>query len=814
MNAIPQDLRFGARMLAKNPGFTLIAILTLGLGIGANTAIFSLVNAVLLRPLPYREPDRLALVQQHFPQLGWYYGGVSAAEALDYIEGNETFSALSAYTTLSLNMTGEGEPQRLSAARVSANLFSLLGVAPLLGRGFTSEEETSGRHHVVALSEGLWRGRFGSDPNVIGRALKLDEQTYTVVAVMPARLQFPPTGTTFADAVRLWIPLALTNDEIQARRRDSNFHLIGRLKPGVELAQAQANMATVAARIEERYPEIYKGTIRIAATAVLLSERMSQNVRAALLLLLGAVGLVLAIACANIANLLLARSAARRKEMAIRGALGAGPRRLAQQVLTEGLLLAGGGCVVGLFFAAWALDLIVRFGPENIPRLAEVGLDVRVLAFTLIVSLVTGLVFGLAPALEGARLNFTEALKDGGRGAQSGGRRGALMRNALVVVETSLAVVLLIVAGLLLNSFIRIMNVAPGFDTEGVIVARTALPEARYPAPESGKAVYREAVERLKRLPGVETVSVASNLPLTGEWVIGFRLEGESESAFYTANNTWASNDYFRSMGIPILRGRAFTDEDREDTTPVIIINQAMARRFFPGADPIGKRIRWGGWNARGWLTIVGVAADVKLSSLEAESPPTVYMPIFQIPRLRRDALFIVRADGDPASLAGAMRREILAVDPGLPVYDIQTMQQVVGESMAGRRFTLMLLAIFAATALLLAALGLYGVLAYGVTERRHELGVRLALGARPGDVLRLVLRDGMKLALSGIAIGMGGALALSRIVSGMLYGVSATDALTWSAVTMLLASVAFAACYLPARRAARTDPMIAMRNE
>jgi putative ABC transport system permease protein len=809
-----QDLRYGARMLAKQPGFTLIAVITLGLGIGAVAAIFSVVDAVLLRPLPYKEPERIALVEQHMPKLGWYYGGVSAPEMLDYIAGNETFAEMAGYGIINLNLTGEREPLRIEVARVSSSLFPLLGVTPLLGRGFSVEEDEVGSNRVVALSEGLWRRHFGADPNIIGRVVKLDEAPYTVVGVMPSRLRFPPTGGAFANAVELWTPLALTDDEKRARRRESNFSLIGRLKPGVELEQAQTNMAAVAARIEQQYPDLYQGNIRITATAVGLTARATQRVRLVVLMLFGAVGLVLLIACANIANLQLARAAARRKESAIRSALGASPGRIARQTLTESLLLALIGGAVGALIAVWALDLIVRFGPENVPRLSEVSLDARVLGFTLLVTLLTGALFGLAPALQSARIGLTEALNESGRSSGAGGREGARLRNTLVILEMALAVVLLVVGGLLIHSFVRLLRTPPGFNPEGVIVARTTLPAARYPEAERGKAVYRRALERIAALPGVQSVAVASTLPLTSDWQIGFRVEGGGENDYYTAYGSWVSNDFFRAMGIPLKRGRVFTDEDRADTMPVVVINETMARRFWPGEEAVGKRIRWGGWNPQGWLTVAGVVADVKFSSLETESPPTIYMPVFQIPRLRRDAIFIARTVADPASLAAALRREIAAVDTDLPVYDVRTMNQVTAESVAQRRLTMGLLVIFAAAALLLAALGLYGVLSYAVTQRTREIGVRMALGGRRLDVLRLVVWQGMKMAMIGALAGLIASFALTRLMKGLLFGVSASDPLTFIVVASLLTIVALAACWIPARRATKVDPIVALRRD
>jgi putative ABC transport system permease protein len=815
MQTFWQDLRHGVRMLVKTPAFTLIAALTLGLGVGAVTAIFSVVDAVLLRPLPYKEPERIALVEQHMPKLDLYYGGVSAPEMLDYIAGNETFAEIAGYGIINLNLTGEREPRLIEVARVSPGIFPLLGVTPLLGRGFTAEEDEVGKNRVVALSEGLWRRHFGADPNIVGRVVKLDEAPYTVVGVMPARLRFPPTRAGFANAVELWTPLALTDDEKQARRRDSNFNLIGRLKPGVGLEQAQANMAAVAARVERQYPDIYQGNTHIAATAVGLTERMTQKVRLVVLMLFGAVALVLLIACANIANLQLARAAARRKEIAIRSALGAVPLRIARQTLTESLLLALIGGLVGSLIAVWSLDLIVKFGPENVPRLSEVRLDPRALGFTLLVTLLTGMLFGLAPALQGARVSLTEALNESGRASDAGGREGARLRNALVILETALAVVLLVGAGLLINSFVRLLRTPPGFNPEGVIVARTTLPQARYPEAERGKTVYRRALERIAALPGVQQVSVASFLPLASEWQIGVRIEGGGESEYYMTYGSWVSNDFFRSMGIPLKKGRVFTDQDRADTTPVVVVNEAMARRFWPGQDAVGKRIRWGGWNPPGgWLTIAGVVADVKFSSLEAESPPTVYMPVFQIPRIRRDAVFIARTTAEPSSLAAAMRREIAAVDADLPVYDVRSMNQVIAESVAQRRFTMGLLAIFAFAALCLAALGLYGVISYAVTQRTREIGLRMALGGRRLDVLRLVVGQGMKMAMIGALAGLLASLALTRLMKGLLYGISASDPLTFIAVALLLTLVALAACWIPARRATKVDPMIALRCE
>ncbi|HJQ22476.1 MAG TPA: ABC transporter permease [Blastocatellia bacterium] len=806
-----RDMWHGLRMMRRSPGFTFVAVLTLALGIGANTAIFSVVNAVLLRPLPYKEPARLALVQESLPRLGWNFGGIAAAETLDYMAGNESFSEMAAYTTLDFNLTGQGEARRVQAARVSPSLFPLLGVSPIVGRTFAPDEDRPGAG-VIILGGAFWRRAFGGDPAAIGQTVKLDEKPYTVIGVMPEAVQFPYTDATFAEPVELWLPLALTDEERTSRANNFQFGVIGRLRPGVMLSQAQANMEAVAARFQQQHPDIYQGDVEIMASVVGLNERTVKNVRPFLLMLLIATGLVLLIACANVANLLLARAAARRKEIAIRAALGAGTLRIVRQLLAESLMLALTGGALGLLLAVWAIDLILKLGPEDVPRLAEVGLDWRVLGFTLLVTVVTGVLFGLAPALQSARLNLTEAIKDAGRGSSAG--EGARLRGLLVMAETAVALVLLVGAALLINSFVRLLGVPPGFNPEGVVVARTELPSARYPEAERGKLVYKQVLERLAALPGVQAVGVASNLPLTGEWQIGFRPEGSSEDAVYTAHSAWVSNDYFRAMGIALLKGRTFTDDDRADTTPVIVVNEAMAQRFWPDQEVIGKRIRWGGWNRNGWLTIVGVVADVKLSSLEAEDQPAVYMPTFQIPRLRRSAVFIARTSGDPANLLAAVRQEINGVDADLPVYDLRTMNQVIAESVAQRRFAMLLLGVFAVAALLLAAVGLYGVTAYAVTQRMQEIGIRMALGASRRDVLRLIVGQGMRLALVGVGAGLLAAVAATRLMKSLLFAVSATDVTTFVAVAAVLTLVALGACFVPALRATRVDPMVALRYE
>ena len=812
MESLWLDLKYGLRMLARTPSFTLVAIGVLAVGIAAGTAIFSVVNAVLLRPLPYVEPDRLLLVQESLPKLYLRTGAVSAAEYWDYKEGNEVFSDIACYTVETLNLTGQGEAARIQVARVSASLFPLLGVPTKLGRTFTETEDRQGAGDVIIISERLWRTRFGSDAQIAGRSIKLDEKPYTIIGVMPARFQFPSTDSTFSDAVDLWVPLAMTDEEKKGRANSFDYGVIGRLKPGISIEQARSDIEAVAARMQQAHPEVYKGNIEIAASVIGLEQQMVKPVRMVLLVLFGAVGLVLLVGCANVANLLLARSQARVKEMAIRTAVGASSRRLLRQLLTESLLLAllGGG--LGLLLASWAVDLIVRFGPSNLPRLLEVNLDLRVLLFAFGVSVLTGVIFGLAPAVQCSRVNLNESLKESG-GRASGARASKRIRGALIVFETASALVLLIGAGLLIHSFIRLLRVPPGFNPEGVVIARTSMPATRYPKIELGKAMYKRALESIETLPGVEAVSVASNLPLADDWKIGFRIEGEDQSTYYTSSNTWVSTDYFRAMGIQLNSGRTFTEDDREGITPVVVISQSFARKFWPDEDPIGKRIRWGGWGVE-WLTVVGVVADVRVSSLESQPEPASYMPIFQVSRTRRNVVFVARTSGDPTALVSAIRDRIRAVDEELPVYDVRTMNNVIAESVEQRRFAMLLISIFAAVALFLASVGLYAVMSNLVAQRTREIGVRMALGAGRVDVLKLVLRHGAMMTLIGVALGLACSFALTRVLSSMLFGVSATEPLVFILIPLVLTSVALGACLVPARRATRVDPMVALRYE
>ncbi|MEW6208872.1 MAG: ABC transporter permease [Acidobacteriota bacterium] len=811
MQTLAQDLRYAIRILKSQPAVSLMAIIALALGIGANTAIFSVINAVLLRPLPCPEPDRLVIVQQSLPKLGLNLASVSGAEFVDYTEGNEAFSAVAGYTDISLNLTGHGEAARIQASRVSASLFPMLGVSPLRGRLFSEEEDQPGKDNVALISRALWQNHFGASADITGKTIRLDEKPYTIIGVMPSSIRFLHIQSSFDEATDLWIPFAMTDAEKQRRADSYDYGIIGRLKPGVTLAEAQANIESIAERFQQQHPDFYKSNNDVTASLIKLEERLVKRVRPFLLVLLAAVGFVLMIACANVANLLLARAAARQKEIAIRAAMGASLARVARQLLTESVLLALAGGLVGLLAASWVIDLLARFGPTDVPRLDEASLDPAVLGFTLLVSMLTGIAFGLAPAFQIRRVDLNEALKESST-RTSRGREGKRLRSLLVVFEIASAMVLLTGAGLLIHSFIRLLRVPPGFNPEGVVIAQTTLPRARYPEPRQSKAAHREVLERIAALPGVKEVGAASTLPLVEDWTIGFIIDGSPDS-INIANGAIVSDGYFRAMGIELKRGRTFTAEDREGATAVIAINETMARALWPDGDALGKRIMWGGWRDA-WLTVVGVVADVKISSLEAETKPTIYMPMFQYPRSRPNVIYVARTTGDTSSLASAMRGEIRKVDSELPVYDIRSMQEIIRESVSQRRFLMMLLGVFASAAMLLAMVGIYGVMSYSVTERTREISVRMALGASYRDVLKMVVGQGMALAVAGVGAGLAAALALTRLMKTLLFGVSATDPMTFAGVAALLILTALFACYLPARRAARVDPITALRYE
>ncbi len=795
-----QDLRYGARMLLKKPGFTLIAVVTLALGIGANTAIFSVVNAVLIRPLPYQEPDRLVILNEIPPGGGQF--SIAPGNFADWRDQSGSFVGMAAFRGMSLNLTGDGEAERLRGQRLSANCFALLGVKPALGRGFLPEEDQPEHNQVVMLSHGLWQRRFGGRPDLVGKMLTLDGNGYTVIGIMPSDFRF------FADT-EVWIPLALTLQE-RASHDKHDFSAIARLKPNVSLEQAQAEMSALAGRLAAQYP---KSNADWGIRLTSLRDWVVGPLQPVLLALLGAVVFVLLIACANVANLLLARSAARQKEVAIRAALGASRLRVARQLLTESLLLGVVGGVIGLLLAVWGVHLLSSLTPAGL-GVETVAIDGRALGFTFMISVLTGLLFGLAPAMQATSPNLTESLKEGGRSGSEGGGRNRT-RSLLVIAEVALSLVLLIGAGLMIKSFTRLFQVNPGFQSKGLLTMQFFLPKSKYSERTNQAAFFQQLTEKITTLPGVASVGAASTLPFkideVQEFIIGGRppiTPGKEPSANYYAVNA----DYFRAMEVPLLKGRVFTERDTKEAPRVVIINESLARRFFPHEDPIGKRmdISKGGFGT--WREIVGVVGDVKHYSLDSKTTVQIYEPYLQVPYPAMN--LAVRTTGDPAGIAAAIRSQVAAMDKDQPVANIKTMERIVSDSVTRQRFSALLFALFAGVALMLAAVGIYGVMSYYVTQRTREIGIRMVLGAERRDVLKLVVGKGMVLALSGVMIGLAAAFALTRLMSKLLFGISATDPATFAAISLLLASVALLACWIPARRATKVDPLVALKHE
>jgi putative ABC transport system permease protein len=812
MNSLLADLRFGLRMLRKHPAFTTIAIITLALGIGANTAIFSVVNAVLLKALPVADPDRLVMVYEAKVARGFNRTSVAPGNYLTWKAQQTVFEEIGAFVTQSFTLAGNDGAEMLEGARVSANIFGLLRLAPGLGRAFTSEEDRPGGERVVILSHGLWRRRFGGAQDIVGQSITLDDKPYAIVGVMPEGFGFP------SDNIDLWAPAALDAERGLDGMTGRLLQVIARLKSQATIEQARAEMSVITQGMSQANPGFNAG---LSVNIVPLREVVVSGWRRILLILFGVVACVLLISCANVANLLLARAATRTRETAIRVAVGASRLRIIRLLLMESLLLAGAGGAVGLLIGWWGVDALVALGPFDQLRESEVGMDANVAWFTFALTVLTGLLFGLAPALKSSKPDLNESLNIGGRGATA----GAGLRSALVVSEIALSLVLLAGAGLMIRSFLRLQSVDSGFDPRNLLTLRLSLPEARYPEARQVISFYQQLTDRLGRLPGVESVAATHALPLSGMGgVRPFTVEGrprQEPGKVPDVQYRMVSPGYFRTMKIPLIRGRDFTSQDEGQASGVVIINQAFQRRYLPDEDPVGKRITLGGFDDQ-LGEVVGVVGDVRHWWAGTEAEPEMYWAYSQawlarsptLSRLRRSLTLALRTDGDPQSLIRDVRREVIAVDKALPVTGVRTMEERMGASLAGKRFNTLLLSLFAALALILAVVGLYGVISYTVAERTRDIGVRMALGAQTGDVLRLVIGRGMTLTLAGVGIGLLASFALTRLMKDMLFEVGPTDPLTFVAIAVLLTAAALTACYIPARRASKVDPMVALRTE
>ena len=796
METLFKDIRYGIRSLLKRPAFTSVAVLTLALGIGANTAIFSVLNAVLLRPLPYADADRIMRIDETEGRGGM---GVSPPNLLDFQQQNHTFENIAGYSGGSFILTGVGEPLRVQSVNVSHKMFSVLGVNPLLGRSFSEDDERPGQNQVALIGYGLWQRRFAGDQGLVGRQITLDSKSYSVVGVMPPEFEFP----IHTERVEVWVPLSLPEDMSQLRGAHY-LDVVGRVKPGVSLAQAHADLEVIAQRIAGRFPESVPGK----TTVVPLKEDMVGKVQPYLLMLAGAVMLVFLIAAANVTSLMLARAAERQKEIALRTALGASRSRLVRQVLTESLTLSLLGGAGGVLLAMWGTDFLVAIAPVDLPRLQSAHIDLWVLLFALGASLICGILLGLIPAWRASVPDLHSTLKEGENRSSTAPRQA--LRKGLVVTEVTLALVLLCGAGLLIKTLWKLNAVNPGFDPEKVLVAEVVLPKTKYPDEARQAAFFQQLLERIKSLPDVESAGGTSNLPLSGtNMVFMASVEGRTPGAFPASFRT-VSQDYFRTMRIPLLKGRWFDDRDTASSQSVAVINETMARQIWPGEEPLGKRIRHG-FREQG-AGVVGVIGDVKYSGLDQQIKPEMYLPFSQ--RSWTFMRIVVRTKSDPMNLAAAIRTEVQAIDKDQPIDKLTTMASVVSTSIATRRFYMQLLGTFAALAFILSSVGIYGIVSYSVAQRTREIGIRMALGAQQSDVLRLVLFEGFRLAILGVMLGLAGAFAATRVLTDLLFQVKPTDPMTFIGLSILLASVALLASYIPARRATKVDPLVALRYE
>jgi predicted permease len=802
-----QDLRYAVRTLKKSPGFTLVAVVTLGLGIGANTAIFSMIRGVLLRPLPYREGERLVHLRQPASLVGVQNAGFSVKEYQDY-QPAKALSGIAEYHSMPFILLGRGEPRRVQTGVVSADFFDLMGVRPLMGRSFRPGEDALGAEPVLVLSYGFWKNELGGDPGIVGRTFEMNDRVHTVIGVLPPVPQYPAENDVYMPASAC--PFRANPATIQ-NRSARMLRVFGRLAPGATLASAEVELGTIAARLHREYPESYSPSQGYGISAALLQNELTERARPTLLLLLGTAGFVLLIACANVANLTLARLVRREREMALRTALGAGRFRLLRQLLTEGGLLAAVGGLLGLVFAASGLRLLIGFAARFTPRSAEIAIDGPVLLFTGAVALLTGLAFAVLPALP-SRVNLVGALKDGGAATSGGGSHR--IRAGLVVAQVAVAVMLLIGAGLLLRTILALSRVDPGFDAENVLTMTLDLNWSKYTSNQLIREFHDQLRARMQGQPGVMASASALSFPLNGNRPFGFefRIEGrgpEGQKAVAQGDFRSVSPEYFRALGIPLISGRTFTSSDGPEAPEVAVINQSLARRYWGGADPIGSRVS--GDSGKTWTTVVGVVGDVRQYGLDRQPADEMYVPFDQSPI--REGVFVVRTTGDPLAVARQVSDAVHAMDPNQPLARIRTLEQFRGDALASPRLTAILLGIFAALALVITSAGLAGGIAFSVSQRTQEIGVRMALGADRTEVLAMVLRQGMGLVLVGLALGLVGAVALTRLMSGLLYGVRATDPATYAFMGIVLVLVAAAACLAPARRAATVDPMVALRS-